>query len=49
MDINRKIDNEVTIFHNDVIAKFFDGLLFLLSSLVTDPSFMSILSLVLEL
>ena len=49
MDINRKIDNEVTIFRNDVIVKFFDGVLFLLSSLVTDPSFISILSVVLEL
>ena len=37
------------IFLHDVIVNFFDGFLFLLSSLVTGPSFMSILSLVLEL
>ena len=39
MDINWKIDNEITTFHIGVIVKFFDGVLFLLSSLVTDPSF----------
>ena len=37
------------IFLHDVIVNFFDGFLFLLSSLVTGPSFMSILSLVREL
>ena len=39
MDINWKIDNEITTFHIGVIVKFFDGVLFLLSSLVTDSSF----------
>ena len=37
------------IFQHDVIVNFFDVALFLLSSLVTGPSFMSISSLVLEL
>ena len=44
---NPKNDNDVTIFRHDVNFKFFDVVLFLLSSLVTGPSFMS--SLVLEL
>ena len=44
-----KNSNDVTIFRNDVIVNFFDIFLFLLSSLVTGPSFMSIWSLVLEL
>ena len=39
MDIKWKIDNEITTFHIGVIVKFFDGVLFLLSSLVTDSSF----------
>ena len=46
---NPKNDNDVTIFRHDVNVKFFDVVLFLLSSLVTGPSFMSISSLVLEL
>ena len=37
------------ICRHDVIVKFFDGFLFLLSSLVTVPSFMSMSSPVLEL
>ena len=47
--INPKNDNDVTIFRHDVNVKFFDVVLFLLSSLVTGPSFMSISSLVLVL
>ena len=47
--ISRKKDNDVTIFWHDVIVKFFDLASFLLSSLVTSPSFMSISWLVLEL
>ena len=46
--INLKNDNDIIIFRHDVIVNFFDGVLFLLSSLDTGPSFMSILSLVLE-
>ena len=46
---NPKNDNDVTIFRNDVIIKFIDVVLFLLSGLVTGPSFMSVSSLVLEL
>ena len=46
---NPKNDNDVTIFRHGVNVKFFDVVLFLLSSLVTGPSFMSISSLVLEL
>ena len=46
---NPKNDNDVTIFRHDVNVNFFDVVLFLLSSLVTGPSFMSISSLVLEL
>ena len=46
---NPKNDNDVTIFRYDVIINFFDVVLFLLSSLVTGPSFISIPSLVLEL
>ena len=41
--------NDVTIVDMTSSLKFFDIVLFLLSSLVTGPSFMSILSLVLEL
>ena len=40
---------DVTIFWYDVIVNFFDAVLFLFSSLVTGPSFMSISSLVMEL
>ena len=47
--INQKNDNGVTIAQNDVIVNFFDVILFLLSILVTGPSFISILSLFLEL
>ena len=46
---NPKNDNDVIIFRHDVNVNFFDIVLFLLSSLVTGPSFMSISSLVLEL
>ena len=46
---NLKNDNDVTIFRHDVNVNFFDVVLFLLSSLVTGPSFMSISSLILEL
>ena len=46
---NRKDDNDVIIFRHDVNVTFFDVVLFLLSSIVTAPSFMSISSLVLEL
>ena len=45
---NPKNDDGVTIFRHDTNVNFFDNVLFLLSSLVTGPSFMSI-SLVLEL
>ena len=47
--INQKNDNDVTVSRHDVIVNFFYGFLFLLSSLVTGPSLMSISSLVLEL
>ena len=47
--INQKNDNDVTILWHDGIVNFFDVVLFLLSILVTGPSFMSISSLVLEL
>ena len=46
---NPKNDNDVTIFRHDVNVKFFDVVLFLLSSLVYGQSFMSISSLVLVL
>ena len=47
--INRKNDNDVTICRNDIIVKLLDVVLFLLLSLVTGASFMTILSsLVLE-
>ena len=51
LQIGRKLENgnDVTIFRHDFIVKFFDVFLFLLSSLGTGPSFMSISSLVLEL
>ena len=49
LSINRKNDNDVSVFRNGVIIKFFDVVLFLLSSLVTGTSFMSISSLFLEL
>ena len=47
--INWKNDNDATILRHDAIANFFDVVLFFLSSLVTGTSFMSVLSLVLEL
>ena len=46
---NKKNDNDVTISDMTSTSNFFDDVLFLLSSLVTCPSFMSISSLVLEL
>ena len=46
---NPKNDNDVTIFRHDININFFDVILFLLSGLVTDRSFTSISSLVLEL
>ena len=47
--VNWKNVNDVKIFRDDVIVNFFDVVLFLLSSLVTGPSFMSTSSLLLEL
>ena len=47
--INWNNDNDVTIYRHEVIVIFFDAGLFLLSSLVTDLSFMSTSSLALEL
>ena len=44
-----KNGSKVTVCWNDVIVKFFDSAVFLLSSLVTGPSFMSISFLVLDL
>ena len=46
---NPKNGNAVKIFRHDVIINFFGIALFLLSRLVTGPSFMSISSLILEL
>ena len=46
---NPKNNNDVKIFRHDVNVNFFNVFLFLLSSLITGPSFMSISSLVLEL
>ena len=46
---NPKNGNTVKIFRHDVIINFFGIALFLLSRLVTGPSFMSISSLILEL
>ena len=47
--VNWKNENDVTVFWYGVIVNFLDVALFLFSSLVTCPRFMSILSLVLEL
>ena len=47
--INWKNDNDITIYWNGIIVKYFWRCFFLLSSLVTGPSFMSISSLVLVL
>ena len=49
--MSHKLENDVTIFQHDVIATFFDVVLFLLSSLVTGSRFMWIIvqSLVQEL
>ena len=49
MEINRKNNNDLIVFRHDVIVKFFDGVLFFLSSLVTGPSFMSTSQVFLEL
>ena len=49
LSINQKNENKVIIYRHDVIVIFFDVVLFVLSSLVTGPSFISISSLVLEL
>ena len=49
LTINWKDDHNVTIYWNDVIINFFEGFLFLLLSLVTGWSFMSVSSVVLEL
>ena len=46
---NPKNDNDVTILRHDVNVNFFDIALFLLPRLVTDPNFISISSLALEL
>ena len=46
LTINQKNDNEVIIWRHDVIINFFEVLLFILSSLVTGLSFMSVSSLV---
>ena len=40
--INKKNNINVRICRHDIIINFFDAVLFLLSSLVTSPSFMSI-------
>ena len=42
LTIKRKNDYDVFICRHDVIVKVFDIVVFLLSNLVTDPSFMSI-------
>ena len=47
--VNWKNSNDVTIFDMTSSSNFFDVVFFLLSSLVTGPSFMSIPSLVQEL
>ena len=47
--INWKIDNGVIICRHDVIAHFFHVFAFLLSSLVSDPSFMPLSLSVLKL
>ena len=49
MAINNENDNDVTTFRYDVISNFFGGALFLVSSLVIGPSFMSISLLFLDL
>ena len=47
--IGQKNDNGIIICWHEIISNFFDIVVFYLSSLVTDPSFMSISLLVLEL
>ena len=47
--VKSKNSNYVKICQHDIFVKFFDVVLFLSSSLVTGPSFMSISSLVLDL
>ena len=49
MALKQKNGKDVTISWLDVIINFFNVVLFLLLILVTGPSFMSVLSLVLEL
>ena len=44
-----KNNNDLTINPHDLVITFFDAVLFLLSSIVAGPSFMSISSLALEL
>ena len=46
--INRKSDSNIAIFRYDAIINFFDVVLFLLSILVTGPTFMSMSLPVLE-
>ena len=46
--INWKNDSDIRIYQHGVTVKFFDVAMFLLSYLVTDPSFMSISLVVLE-
>ena len=46
---NQKFHNDITIFWHDINVKFFDVDEFLLSSLVTGPSFISMSLLVREL
>ena len=43
--VNWKNDDDVTIFRHDVLIELFNVVLFLLLSLVTNPSFMAISSL----
>ena len=47
--VSQENGNDTIICWHEVISNFFDVVVFYLSSLVTDPSFMSISLLVLEL
>ena len=47
--VNWKNNNDVKIFQHELSSNFFDVVLFLLSSLVAGPRFMSVSSLVLEI
>ena len=49
LGINRENNSDVTICQHDLIVNFFDVIVFLLSRLVTGPSFMSRSLLVQEL